>query len=71
MSAPTRVYRWFGGFGEFCTMVCLASAIVLAFTGKLTGAFAMAITAIGGLGVIHNQLTDYQKNRYGNDITAD
>ena len=50
MSAPTRVYRWFGGFGEFCTMVCLASAIVLAFTGKLTGAFAMAITAIGGLG---------------------
>ncbi len=66
MSIPVRVYGWFGGYGEFCTIMCLASAITLAFMGRLSGDFAAAITAIGGLGVIHDQLTDYQKSRNGN-----
>jgi hypothetical protein len=58
----TKLYAWFGGFGEFCTVVCLVSAIVLAFTGKLTGSYAAAISAVGGWGVIHDQLTDYQRD---------
>ena len=55
-----RVYEWFGGFGEFTTIVALTATIVLAFMHRLDGSFAASITAIGGWGVIHDQLTDYQ-----------
>ena len=60
------VYRACGGFGEFVVVVCLSAAITLAFMGKLTGAFAEALTAIGGFGVIHDQLTDFQANKNQN-----
>lgn len=57
------VYNFFGGFGEFMTVVPLVAAIVLAWFGKLNEAFAAALTAIGGFGVIHDQLGQYQDRK--------
>lgn len=56
----TKVYDFFGGFGEFVVVVSLAAAIALAATNHLTGAFACTLTSIGGFGVVHDQLTAYQ-----------
>jgi hypothetical protein len=56
----TKVYDFFGGFGEFIVVVSLIAAIVLAAFGKLTGSFACTLTSIGGFGVVHDQLSDFQ-----------
>lgn len=42
------------GFAEFVVLVSLTAMIALAFVGKLTYSFAGALTAIGSLGVIHD-----------------
>jgi hypothetical protein len=65
MSLLTKLYAQFGGFGEFMTVTPLVAAIVLASFGKLTEAFACTLTAMGGFGVIHDQLTDWQAKRNG------
>lgn len=59
----TKLYNFFGGFGEFVVVISLVSAIVLAATNHLTSAFACTLTSIGGFGVIHDQLTGYQDKR--------
>ena len=59
----TKVYDFFGGFGEFVVVISLLAAIVLAATNHLTGSFACTLTSIGGFGVIHDQLTGYQDVR--------
>lgn len=56
----TKVYDFFGGFGEFVVVLSLIAAIALAATNHLTGSFAGTLTSIGGFGVIHDQLTVYQ-----------
>lgn len=51
------LYQFFApvdGFAEFVVIVSLAAMILLAFEGKLTDSFAAALTAIGGLGVVHD-----------------
>jgi hypothetical protein len=51
------VYQFFSpvdGFAEFVVVISLAAMITLAFMGKLTDSFAGALTAIGSLGVIHD-----------------
>jgi hypothetical protein len=65
MSIPIKIYSWFGGFGEFCTIASLSALFTLAATNHLTGAFALAITAIGGSGIAHDQLTQYQDDKKG------
>lgn len=59
----TKVYDFFGGFGEFIVVLSLVSAIALAATNHLTGSFAATLTSIGGFGVIHDQLTVYQEEK--------
>jgi hypothetical protein len=65
--AFTKVYDFFGGFGEFIVVISLLATIVLAATNHLTGSFAAALTSIGGFGVIHDQLTCYQDGRKDHD----
>lgn len=51
------VYAFFApvdGFAEFVVIISLTAMVVLAFLGKLTDAFAGALTAIGSLGVVHD-----------------
>lgn len=51
------VYSFFSptdGFAEFVVIISLTAMIALAFMGKLTDSFAGALTAIGSLGVIHD-----------------
>lgn len=51
------IYKFFApvdGFAEFVVVVSLTAIIALAFMGKLTDSFAAALTAIGGLGVVHD-----------------
>jgi len=51
------LYQFFApvdGFAEFVVIVSLTAMIALAFMGKLTDSFAAALTAIGGLGVVHD-----------------
>lgn len=51
------VYQFFAptdGFAEFVVVISLAAMIGLAFLGKLTDSFAGALTAIGSLGVVHD-----------------
>ncbi len=57
----TKVYDFFGGFGEFVVVLSLIAAIALAATDHLTSSFAATLTSIGGFGVIHDQLTVYQE----------
>jgi hypothetical protein len=59
----TKVYDFFGGFGEFVVVVSLIAAIVLAATDHLTSAFACTLTSIGGFGIVHDQLTVYQDDK--------
>ena len=59
----TGLYDFFGGFGEFCTVLSLIAAIVLAAVGKLTGSFASALVAINGFGIIHDQVTVWQDKK--------
>jgi len=61
----TDLYNFFGGFGEFIVVVSLTAAIALAATNHLTESFAVTLTSIGGFGVVHDQLTDWQKQRQG------
>lgn len=56
------VYQFFApteGFAEFVIVVSLTAIIVLAFLNKLTDSFAAALTAIGGLGVVHDNCTSF------------
>ncbi len=60
------VYQFFAptdGFAEFVVVVSLAAIIGLAFTGKLTDSFAAALTAVGGLGVVHDNCAVWLANR--------
>jgi hypothetical protein len=59
----TKVYDFFGGFGEFIVVVSLVAAIVLAAFDHLTGAFACTLTSIGGFGVVHDQMTTWQDKK--------
>ncbi len=59
----TKVYDWFGGFGEFIVVISLVAAVCLAATRHLDGSFAATLTSIGGFGVIHDQLSDYQNRK--------
>lgn len=60
------IYQFFAptdGFAEFVIVVSLAAIIVLAFTNKLTDSFAASLTAIGGLGVVHDNCAVWLANR--------
>lgn len=60
------IYAFFSptdGFAEFVVVVSLAAMIALAFMGKLTDSFAGALTAIGGLGVIHDNCAAWIANK--------
>ena len=59
----TGLYNFFGGFGEMVVVISLIAAIVLAAFNHLTGAFACTLTSIGGFGVVHDQLSDYQNRK--------
>lgn len=49
-----QIFAPVDGFAEFVVIISLAAMIALAFMGKLTDSFAGALTAIGSLGVIHD-----------------
>ena len=56
------LYQFFApadGFAEFVVIISLTATIVLAFTGKLTDSYAAALTAIGGLGVVHDNCSTW------------
>jgi hypothetical protein len=60
------IYQMFApvdGFAEFVVLVSLTAIIVLAFMHILTDAFAMALTAVGGLGVVHDNCAAYLASR--------
>lgn len=67
------IYEFFAptdGFAEAIIVVSLTATIILAFMGKLTDSYAAALTAIGGLGVVHDNCSAWiaQKvsSRWGN-----
>lgn len=63
------IYRFFAptdGFAEFIVVVSLTAMIALAFMGKLTDSFAAALTAIGGLGVVHDNCAVWLAGRFPN-----
>jgi hypothetical protein len=64
------IYDWFGGFGEFCTIASLTALFALAATNHLTEGFALAITAIGGSGIAHDQLTQWQDDKKAEAATT-
>jgi hypothetical protein len=51
------------GFAEFVIVVSLSAIIVLAFMNKLTDSFAAALTAVGGLGVVHDNCAVWLANK--------
>ena len=51
------------GFAEFVVVVCLAATITLAAVGKLTDSFAGCLTAIGGMGVVHDNCSVWLARR--------
>jgi hypothetical protein len=55
--APTN------GYAEFIVLLSLSAIIGLAIAGKLTDAFAAALTSLGGLGVIHDNCTAWLARR--------
>lgn len=57
------IYNFFGGFGETITVISLVALIVLTCFGKTNDSFAASLVAIGGWGMIHDQLTTYQDNK--------
>ncbi len=61
------------GFAEFVVVVSLAAMVTLAFMSRLTDSFAGALTAIGSLGVIHDNVTCWLASRTPNrrDIQKD
>jgi hypothetical protein len=51
------IYAFFAptdGFAEFIVVVSFICMIILAFLSKLTDSYAAALTAIGTLGVVHD-----------------
>lgn len=62
-SPIVKLYELCGGLSEFFALVFGASAIVLAFRGKLDGNFALAITAIQGLLCGHDAMDDYFRHK--------
>jgi len=65
MAPVYKIFAPTDGFAEFIVVVSLGSTIVLAFIGKLTDGFAAALTAIGGLGVIHDNCTAWLAKKLG------
>jgi hypothetical protein len=59
----TKVYDWFGGFGETITIVALIAAISLACFHLLTDSFAATVTAIGGSAIAHDQLSQWNNRK--------
>lgn len=56
-------FRPVDGFAETVVVVSLAATVTLAFLGKLTDSYAAALTAIGGLGVIHDNCSSWLAQR--------
>lgn len=71
------VYQFFApvdGFAEAIVVVSLVAMITLAFMNRLTDSFAGALTAIGGLGVVHDNCAAYLATkavRFGKDCQKD
>jgi hypothetical protein len=62
------IYEFFApadGFAEAVIVVSLTATIVLAFMGKLTDSYAAALTAIGGLGVVHDNCSAWLAGKLG------
>ena len=62
------IYTFFApqdGFAEFVVLISLTAIITLAFMGKLTDSFAAALTAVGGLGVVHDNCSAWLANKLG------
>lgn len=60
------IYKFFApvdGFAETVVVTSLTATIILAFLGKLTDSYAAALTAIGGLGVIHDNCSSWLAQR--------
>ena len=60
------VYQFFApvdGFGEFITILCLTLVTILAWTHRLTEAYAACLTAINVSGVAHDHLTGWLEQR--------
>jgi len=53
------------GYAEFVVLVSLFALITLAFIGKLTDSFAAALTALGGLGVVHDNCSVWLARKLG------
>jgi hypothetical protein len=60
------IYEFFApadGFAEAVVILSLTATIILAFIGKLTDSYAAALTAIGGIGVVHDNCSAYLAQR--------
>lgn len=62
-SPIVKLYELCGGLSEFFALVFGATAIVLAWRGKLDGNFAITITAIQGLLCGHDAMDDYFQHK--------
>lgn len=61
------IYSFFAatdGFGELIVLLCLTAAILLAWFGKLTDAYAAVVGSITGIGVIHDGIGNYIVNKW-------
>jgi len=68
------VYGFFApsdGFAEFVIVISLSAVIILAFMNRLTDSFAAALTAIGGLGVVHDNCAVWLANRASKFLDKD
>lgn len=68
------IYGFFApadGFAEFVVLMSLTATVVLAFMGKLTDAYAAALTAIGGLGVVHDNCSAWLAGKIADRHEAD
>lgn len=59
------------GFAEFVVVVSLAAIIVLAAVNRLNDAFAASLTAIGGLGVVHDNCSVWLARKLGAKVDGD
>lgn len=60
------IYNFFAptdGFAEFVVVVSLVAIITLAACHRLNDAFAAALTAVGGLGVVHDNCSCWLTNK--------
>lgn len=67
-------YQFFApqeGFAEAIVFISLSAIIILAFMGRLTDAFATALTAVGGLGVVHDNCSVWLARKLGDPNDRD